>query len=218
VWSFLLFTGYLKATSYELDQGSFEFVATLSIPNLEVEFLFKSIIKWWLKQALGNNSLALFHSLTAGDILPFISQFQDYVANSLSIFDLADKQPERIYHAFVLGLLVQLNATHEVKSNRESGFGRYDVLLIPRDSMQLGVIIEFKRVFPEHGETLDSACQAALQQIEEKNYAQEPAIPAGAYPWALRKRASRSFDSSSVATATNSSPTKRSAHFLRAQG
>ncbi|MCB1118924.1 MAG: AAA family ATPase [Chlamydiia bacterium] len=173
VWSFLLFTGYLNAIDRCFDERENQFFYTLQIPNLEVKWLFEQIFRQWLEKGVGDDPKQMLRCLVSGNVADFSAAFADYVMNSVSLFDLADKQPERIYHAFVLGLLVQLQSTHEVKSNRESGFGRYDVMLIPKDPTQLGIIIEFKRTFPERGDTLESAAEAALKQIEEKRYAQE---------------------------------------------
>ena len=91
---------------------------------------------------------------------------------SRSHHDIPAKNPERVYHAFVLGLLVALKDTHEVKSNRESGYGRYDVSLIPYDKKALGIVLEFKKV-DEKKETLETCAEKALVQIEEKKYVAE---------------------------------------------
>jgi len=172
VWSLLLFSGYLKCTKIRFDNLLNQFFYTLEIPNREVKVLFSSIILGWLDEGIGQQqAIQMLKHLVTGEIDAFQELFQTYVLNSLSIFDLADEQPERIYHAFVLGMLIQLTGQYEVKSNQESGFGRYDVMLIPHDSDQLGIIMEFKRVFPKKNETLASAAEAALKQIEEKKYA-----------------------------------------------
>ena len=89
----------------------------------------------------------------------------------MSFYDMPSLEPERGYHLFVLGLLVLLSGTYTIKSNKESGFGRYDILLIPHDRKKYGLILEFKKVSPQ--ETFEKAAQRALDQINEKNYAQE---------------------------------------------
>ena len=91
------------------------------------------------------------------------------IEKTLGIFDTG-KDSENFYHAFVLGLFVSLNSSYEVKSNRESGLGRYDVILIPKDISKNGVIIEFKKVNKKRNETLEIACDTALKQIEDKRY------------------------------------------------
>ena len=77
---------------------------------------------------------------------------------------------EKVYHAFVLGLLVSLNETHEVLSNRESGYGRYDIMIIPRDIEKLGLVIEFKKLDIDDTETIEETVQEALRQISDKEY------------------------------------------------
>ena len=77
----------------------------------------------------------------------FAHLLQEFILNSVSFFDFPNREPEKSYHLFVLGLLVFLADTYQVKSNRESGYGRYDIMLIPHDKNKLGIIIEFKKVF-----------------------------------------------------------------------
>ncbi len=89
----------------------------------------------------------------------------------MSYYDIPIDESERSYHLFVLGLLVLLSDTYTIKSNKESGFGRYDVLLIPHDKKKYDLIIEFKKVSSQ--ETFEKAAQKALDQINMKNYAQE---------------------------------------------
>ena len=79
-------------------------------------------------------------------------------------------QPERFYHGFVLGLLVELNGRYEIRSNRESGYGRYDVMMIPKRTEDDAIIMEFKVREPEDERTLEETVKAALLQIEEKKY------------------------------------------------
>jgi hypothetical protein len=89
------------------------------------------------------------------------------------MFDVSGQEPEKFYHAFVLGMLVSLSREYALRSNRESGLGRYDVMLIPNDKSKLGIIIEFKKRSKYQKETLEQAVDAALKQIEDKKYAQE---------------------------------------------
>jgi hypothetical protein len=92
---------------------------------------------------------------------------------NLSYFDTAEPEPERFYHGLVIGLLAGLGADYEVRSNRESGFGRCDVLVLPRIAGKPGVALELKRVAVESGETKEKALAAALRQIRAKDYAAE---------------------------------------------
>ncbi len=102
----------------------------------------------------------------------FETLFAEMVKNSFSVHDFGEES-EKVYQAFVIGLLVWLSGRYEMKSNRESGYGRYDVMLIPRDLTAAGIIIEFKKVNTKRRETKDRAFAAAFEQIEEKNYAAE---------------------------------------------
>ena len=170
IWSLLLFSGYLTMQH----TASYPATLALKIPNLEVEELYKTTIVDWFKTLLHEtNYRHLLKSLTSGDIATFSQIFQDFFASSVSVFDVAGNDPEKVYHAFVLGMLVGLKESHEVKSNRESGYGRYDVMLIPKNPNELGLVLEFKKVGPYEQTSLDSASSAALKQIEDKNYAQE---------------------------------------------
>jgi hypothetical protein len=115
----------------------------------------------------------MLKSLVDGEMETFERYFSSFVLTSFSYFDVSGKNPENFYHAFVLGMLVSLASRYEIKSNRESGYGRYDVMLIPHDQSKLGIVIEFKTVDEYHAETLELAASNALKQIEDKKYAQE---------------------------------------------
>jgi hypothetical protein len=92
---------------------------------------------------------------------------------NLSYFDTGGPEPERVYHGFVVGLLASLGSRYEVRSNRESGFGRCDVMILPKAPGQPGVALELKTVDAEEGETPEAALAAALRQIRERDYATE---------------------------------------------
>jgi hypothetical protein len=169
VWALLLYSGYLTIDS--VSHGNF---CRLRIPNIEVEELYKSTILDWFERSLNEQKYRmLLTSLIAGDVDTFSQLFQEFVLCSASIFDVSGSEPEKIYHAFVLGMLIGLKDQYEVKSNRESGLGRYDVMLIPKDKHALGIIIEFKKIGPFKKMNIKAAASSALQQIEEKKYAQE---------------------------------------------
>ena len=176
IWSFLLMSGYLKIISKE--RRDKKLVGQLKIPNLEVEYLFEEIILSWFNHSIYSDKYQmLLKGLVSGDLETFEAVFREFVLKSFSYFDTAQKETEqdaeKVYHAFVLGLLLGLSNTHEVKSNRESGYGRYDVMVIPKDPTQLGIVIEFKKVSTLKKETLEEAAEAALQQIAQKRYTQE---------------------------------------------
>jgi len=168
IWSFLLFTGYLKVNEIKNIDG--DIIGNLSIPNKEVSSLFKNIIlEWFNKSDVNEDFNDMLKALISGDIETFDIMFSNTIDRTLSYFDVAGES-ERFYHAFVLGMLVALENTHYIRSNRESGYGRYDVMIIPKDKNALGIIMEFKKVNKRRKETLKDAVNTALKQIEEKKY------------------------------------------------
>ena len=171
VFGLFLFSGYLtlgKKPIFEDDALQCE----LRIPNQEIRHLYRAGIAEWLEKSLPDQCLpSLLESLTEGNVNIFAEHLQTLVIKSMSFYDIIEDEPERVYHAFILGLLVALEKTHEVKSNRESGFGRYDVCVIPKNRSLLGIVIEFKKAKTEK-ELKDSALDA-LKQIEKQNYVAE---------------------------------------------
>lgn len=112
-------------------------------------------------------------SLIAGNPAQFKKNFEQFSHESLSYFDTKGTEPERFYHALVLGMLASLTNSHEVRSNRESGYGRYDVMFIPKDLTKPGIVLEFKAVDLGAKETLEIAAKGALKQLEANNYEAE---------------------------------------------
>ncbi len=112
----------------------------------------------------------MLKALVEGNIELFEEILQKVVAVVFSYHDFSG-EPEKVYHALVAGLLVWISNTHEIKSNRESGYGRYDILIMPRDVSQWGYVMEFKKT--GKNESVKSAVKSALQQIEEKKYETE---------------------------------------------
>ena len=172
VWSFLLQTGYLTfEKSGIIGRGLF---ADLRIPNEEVHYIFETVVIEWMKRSSSNKRYTqLLDALSRGDTKMFISLFMRFVDESFSFFDTGEKKAEDFYHGFTLGMLAGLASTHEVRSNRESGYGRYDVMVIPKDTKKTGYIFEFKKVDTEKKETLKKAADSALKQIQERDYARE---------------------------------------------
>ncbi|MDE3055733.1 MAG: AAA family ATPase [Verrucomicrobiota bacterium] len=170
IWSLLAYSGYLtikNTTSYGAP-------CSLAIPNIEVTELYKTMILGWFESTLQEYKYSLLlKSLTSGDVDSFSQIFKEFMLNSVSVFDVPAEDSEKIYHAFVLGMLIGLKDQYEVKSNRESGLGRYDVMLIPRNKNDLGIIMEFKKVGRFEKTDLEKAVTSALRQIEEKQYAIE---------------------------------------------
>lgn len=168
IWSLLLFSGYLKPTALRIARG--RTYATLKIPNEEVRILWEDTFREWLQNKAG--SLAPLHmALLSGDA-PLLEQIlTDMLELHVSQHDVKATQDEAFYHAFVLGLLVSLEPTHRVRSNREVAYGRADVLVIPASPGQPGVVLEFKR--KEKDRTLEGMAQDALKQIQDRKYIRE---------------------------------------------
>lgn len=181
VWSFLLFTGYLKAVEARFIEG--RQWAKLAIPNAEVSLALTKMVETWLAdQAGGSDELPrLFAALLGGDADALARHLGQMAKTSFSFFDTADPRPERFFHGFVVGLLVGLQPKYEVRSNRESGYGRCDILVLPRAPGDPGVVIELKAVDASRGETADKALGAALRQIRQREYATE-LVARGATP------------------------------------
>ena len=173
IWTVLLFTGYLTYKDYTLVEGKKK--CDLIIPNKEIQYLYRDLITLLFTNSVpGDHVQDLLRSLLEGNTEVFSALLQDFILTSMSIYDLASTEPERSYHLFILGLLVMLNNTHEVRSNRESGLGRYDIIIIPKDKSKPAVVIEFKKVWKKTTENaLVASAQMALDQIIDKKYAQE---------------------------------------------
>jgi hypothetical protein len=174
LWSLLLFTGYVTYSQHRINnKGKVE--CELKIPNAEIASLYSELITQIVQDSIvGGQVKNLLEALITGDTEILTKLLQSFVINTMSCFDIASDEPEKSYHMFVLGLLVLLQDTYEVKSNKESGLGRYDILLIPRkknQTGQTGIVIEFKVV--RKGETLESAAAKALMQVSERKYIQE---------------------------------------------
>ena len=172
IWSFLTMSGYLKPVKQELVRGKIK--CNLKIPNEEVKIFYENLIVKWFKESLtSQNYNIMLKALITKDVEVFGGFFERFVLNNVSYFDVSGTEPEKVYHAFVLGMIVSLNNEYEVKSNKESGYGRYDVMLIPRDSSKLGIIIEFKKIDDFMKKSIETGIQEALKQIEENKYEAE---------------------------------------------
>jgi hypothetical protein len=170
IWSLLLFAGYLTYESCEFKEGRKH--CALRIPNEEIKYLYYELIKSiFIESATPNQAQDLLNALIQGNVPAFSELLQSFILTSISSFDLPSSEPEKSYHLFILGLLVMLSNQYEVKSNRESGFGRYDIMLIPFDLDNPGIILEFKKV--QMDETFQQATERALEQIKEKKYVQD---------------------------------------------
>jgi len=167
IYSFLVFSGYLKA--FDKQHIARKDYYKLLIPNFEVKQIFEDVITNWINESYENYPLqVMLKALLENDLETFNDILSDFVLSTLSFFDLHKKRIERVYQAFILGLLVNLSATHEVYSNKESGFGRYDISIIPKDKTKHAIIMELKTI--RSGESKNTALKKALEQIEEKQY------------------------------------------------
>ena len=170
LWSFLLQAGYLKQTSKRRDEVMERTYYALSIPNKEVRSTYTRIVQRYFTGKIENRQLEIMlKALIDGDVRLFEKILRKVVLAIFSYHDFS-AEPEKVYHALTAGLLIWISNTHEVTSNRESGYGRYDIMIIPRDPAKTGYVIEFKAVDTEENETVETAAAAALKQIEEKKY------------------------------------------------
>ena len=175
IWSLLVAGGYLKVNEVEYRGELLEPWYHLSITNLETMSMFSSMFKGWFNSSLSNYN-AFVAALLNGKLKEMNIYMNEVALYTFSSFDTGTHpsertQPEHFYHGFVLGLLVELRGRYEVKSNRKSGYGRYDIMLIPRDYNEgNAIVLEFKVLDSESEETLEDTAQSALKQIEEKNY------------------------------------------------
>ena len=171
IWSLLLASGYLRVMDTTFVERTGRWIYHLRLTNREVCVMFEDMVRGWFSgnEYYGDFILALLQ----GDVEAMNAYMNKVTQEIFSYFDTGGKpysEPERFYHGFVLGLMVELSDRYTVTSNRESGFGRYDVMLEPRDKARDdAVILEFK-VQASGEEELSDTVKAALRQIEEKNY------------------------------------------------
>lgn len=174
VWSVLLTAGYLKATNLRFIDGAAW--ADLSIPNRELFRVWRDSFSGWLSLALRNVAplRALHQAVLGGRAAEVQRILRPMVSDALSYQHTGPRMnPERVYQAFVLGLLVSLEPDYHVRSERESGLGRADVLILPTRPGQPGVVMEFKRVWRDEGETPEQALNEAHAQIAARAYRRE---------------------------------------------
>jgi hypothetical protein len=170
VWSLLLMAGYLKpVSSHETYQGT---LAKLAVPNREVHNLYRQIVEQWLSNGYGLEWYNEFiESLLTGNMDEFKKHLSKVILQITSYHDFA-KEPEAFYQGLMLGFTVSLHSsgTHEIKSNRESGLGRFDIVIIPKDTSTLGIVIELKS--GTEREKLVKVAKTAFKQMNEKKYSE----------------------------------------------
>ena len=179
VWSLMLASGYLKVISSEelnlIRESGNEY--ELALTNREILFMFRKMILRWFTPAKHETN-EFIKALINGDVESMNEYMNDVALQTFSSFDSgkkesAKKTPENFYHGFVLGLMVDQIENYLIISNRESGYGRYDIMLEPIDKSNEklpGIVIEFKVINPKKETTLEDTVEAALEQIEEKKY------------------------------------------------
>ena len=177
IWSLLLASGYLKADKVCMDEQTDRYIYHLSITNREVRMMFENMIRdWFSDEDVPYNEFV--RALLRDDVKEMNHYMNDISMATFSYFDVGNSQnnytsksdrPERFYHGFVLGLIVELKGRYHISSNRESGYGRYDVMLEPVNETDLAFVLEFKT--SEEGEkTLQDTVAAARKQIQDKQY------------------------------------------------
>ena len=164
----MLGTGYLKVSEVvNLAEGIYK----VKLPNYEIKLLFQEMVRDWFKdKVIGNDLRSILKDLVELNLSEFEKKFRILVREMFSYMDVGENTAENFYHAFVLGMLVGLKDSYYVNSNRESGFGRYDIMLEPHDKKANSFIIEFKVADDFEDETIEETIESAKQQIEDKNY------------------------------------------------
>ena len=175
IWSLLLASGYLKVIKYEeLNEVEDEPLYDVAFTNQEVRRMFRSIVRGWFRCAKTDYN-GFVKALLNGNLKEMNVYMNEVALKTFSYFDTGKNpsrsEPERFYHGFVLGLMIDLQNRYVMASNRESGFGRYDVMLEPKDAQKDDAfILEFKIHDSDEEKTLEDTVAAAHAQIEEKKY------------------------------------------------
>ena len=168
IWGLMLQTGYLKVTeTVDLAMHIYK----VKVPNYEIKFLFQQIVNdWFNNKVIGNDLRSILKDLITLNLDEFEYKFKILVKEMFSFMDVGENTAENFYHAFALGLLVGLKDTYYVNSNRESGMGRYDIMLEPKDKNGNSFIMEFKVYRKDKEKTIEETIANAKRQIEEKGY------------------------------------------------
>ena len=158
--------GYVKPLRFNREIGEYE----IALTNFEVQMLIDTIISEWFNNDNADGE-EFRKALLKNDIETMNKTMTDIAENTFSFFDTGKNEPERFYHAFVLGMIVDFRGRYEIVSNRESGLGRCDVMLIPLRDGDHGIVIEFKTRDAKKEKYLKTTCNNALKQIKKMRYA-----------------------------------------------
>ncbi len=168
IWGLLLGTGYLKVVEVvDLQRKLYK----VQLTNYEIQLLFEDIIDDWFRdKVIGNDLNTILKDLITLNLKEFEKKFEILVRQMFSYMDVGENTAENFYHAFVLGMLVGLKDSYYVNSNRESGTGRYDIMLEPKDKNANSFIMEFKVLEDKEEKTIEETVENAKKQIEERKY------------------------------------------------
>ncbi len=168
IWGLMLGTGYLKVVEVvDLPNKIYK----VALPNYEIKLLFEQIIdNWFRNKVMGNDLQSILKDLVTLNLEEYEEKFKILVREMFSYMDVGENTAENFYHAFVLGMLVGLKDSYYVNSNRESGMGRYDIMLEPKDKSGNSFIMEFKVYKEDKEKTIEETIENAKKQIEEKGY------------------------------------------------
>lgn len=173
IWSLLLAGGYLKVVQTEFIERRGRWKYQMALTNQEVRSMFESMVQDWFVRT-DDDYNDFVKALLCGNVRAMNLYMNKVALTTFSYFDTgknpSEEEPERFYHGFVLGLMVELADRYILTSNRESGFGRYDVMLEPRRPEEDGIILEFKVQDPEEEKELSDTVKEALNQIDRQQY------------------------------------------------
>jgi len=169
ILSFFVQTGYLKARLHAFENT--DLIYRIEIPNIELSKIYYKVIQLWFQESIGSSNLnEMLKALISGDIELFEEILSSFVVSYLSYYQTSKDHIEKVYHAFVLGMLINLQDQYHIESERESGFGRVDILMTPKDKSKLAFVIEMKKI--RVSENTQTALESALKQIEDRQYQQ----------------------------------------------
>ena len=171
IWGLMLQTGYLKVLeTVNLEERLYK----VALPNNEIKDLFRGMVReWFINKVEGENLRSILNDLVNLKLEDFERKLKKLVIEMFSYFDVGENTAESFYHAFILGMLVGLKDSYYVKSNRESGYGRYDIMLEPKEKDKSSFIMEFKVVESMEEKEVKAKIKEAKEQIKDKRYEQE---------------------------------------------